>query len=119
MALHTTKSEGIYKTVISRFGVDDWDESIYIQAGLRIEGNNSAKFYDYGACPLNTDNYMRHLTFETLESPDIKRLCMSGRALIQFFELEEFAGSVAVEGINADESHMYFDKSTKILGRIK
>jgi hypothetical protein len=87
--VHTQKVNGSFHTVMSCFGVSRWDEAIYIPAGLSLEGNSSARFYEFGEYPENRDRYMRHLVFSTPESPDIYNLANTGRALIQLFEIAE------------------------------
>jgi hypothetical protein len=87
--VQTQKQNGMFQTVISYFGEGRWDDAIYIPAGLSLEGNNSARFFDFGEYPVNRDRYMRHLVFSTFESPDIHNIANAGRALIQLFEIAE------------------------------
>jgi hypothetical protein len=87
--IQTQKNNGSFHTVMDYYGVSAWDEAIYIPAGLEVEGFGSYRFYSYGDYPANRDVHTRHLVFSTPEAPDIRTLINSGKALIQYFELNE------------------------------
>lgn len=120
MTSQTRKNNSSYHTVMSCFGVGPWDDGVYVQAGLRLEGNTTAVFYDFGEYPQNRDNYMRHVEFRTNESPDINKILMSGRALIQFFELEELTQGTCENKISTEqiESMTYSKLGEEVMSRV-